>query len=190
MQYRRAFLLGGTFFFTVVTANRKPIFAEQKNVVTLREAFCRIRVKRPFELDAVVVLPDHLHCIWTLPPGDSYFPTRWRLIKTWFTKRCNLPASGYATLTRPTYRSIRTEERRISDAGQAVWQNRYWEHVLRDETDYRRHVEYIHYNPVKHGYVKTPLDWPHSSFFRYVEAGTYSRDWGGDVREFEGIGRE
>jgi putative transposase len=190
MQYRRAFVPGGTFFFTLVTADRKPIFAEQKNVATLREAFRTIRLARAFELDAAVVLPDHLHCIWTLPPGDSDFSTRWRLIKTWFTKRYDLAGSGYAMLTRPTVRTVRTEERKVSDSVQTMWQKRYWEHLLRDETDYRRHVDYIHYNPVKHGYAKTPLEWPHSSFFRYVKAGTYPRDWGGDVREFEGVGRE
>jgi putative transposase len=103
MQYRRAFLLGGTFFFTVVTAERKPSFADQQNVATLREAFRAVRSKRPYSLDAAVILPDHLHCIWTLPPCDADFATRWRLIKTWFTKHCDADgASGYASLTRPT----------------------------------------------------------------------------------------
>jgi putative transposase len=149
MQYRRSFLPGGTFFFTVVTADRRPSFAEQENIATLREAFRTIRLQRPFRLDAAVVLPDHLHCIWTLPPGDADFSTRWRL-----------------------------------------WQHRYWEHMLRDETDYRHHVEYIHFNPVKHGYVKAPLDWPYSSFRRYVKAGVYPPDWGGDLPEFNGVGQE
>ena len=186
MQYRRVFLPGGTFFFTVVTANRKPIFAEQKNIATLREAFFRIRLKRPFELDAAVVLPDHLHCIWTLPPGDSDFSTRWRLIKTRFTKGCDFARSGYAMLTRPTPAQIV----KIKISQSEVWQHRFWEHVLRDETDYRRHVEYIHYNPVKHGYVKAPLDWPYSSFRRYVKAGTYPQDWGSDVPLLDGVGKE
>ena len=103
MQYRRAFVPGGTFFFTVVTADRKPLFAEEKNIAALREAFRAIRLRRPFTLDAAGVLPDHLHCIWTLPPGGADFATRWRLIKTWFTKHCRFAeSSGYATLTRPT----------------------------------------------------------------------------------------
>jgi putative transposase len=103
MQYRRAFVPGGTFFYTVVTADRRPLFADDKNINTLRQAFRTVRLKRPFTLDAVVVLPDHLHCIWTLPPGDADFATRWRLVKTWFTKHCGLDAvSGYAMLTRPT----------------------------------------------------------------------------------------
>ena len=103
MQYRRAFGSGGCFFFTVVTADRRTLFGDDKNVETLREAFRAVRSKRPFTLDAVVVLPDHLHCIWTLPPGDADFATRWRLIKSWFTKHCVAGGpSGYASLTRPT----------------------------------------------------------------------------------------
>ncbi len=181
MQYRRAFVPGGTFFFTLVTADRKTLFADDKNVEILRKALRQVRSKRPFVLDAAVILPDHLHCIWTLPPGDADFATRWRLIKTWFAKHRDVDgASGYAALTRPTG----------SQSEHTVWQHRYWEHVLRDETDYRRHLEYIHFNPVKHGYIKAPIDWPYSSFRRYVNAGIYPPDWGGEVIEFEGVGRE
>jgi len=107
---------------------------------------------------AMVVLPDHLHCVWTLPRGDADYPTRWRLIKTWVTQR-----SGLEDFRRPK---------------RTVWQARYWEHVIRDETDYRQHVDYIHYNPVKHGYVHKPGDWPYSSFRRCVKAGLYSEEWG------------
>jgi putative transposase len=191
MEYRRAFLPGGTFFFTVVTADRRPAFAEQKNVTTLREAFRTIRLQRPFTLNAAVVLPDHLHCIWTLPPGDADFSTRWRLIKTWFTKHCGLDtSSGYATLTRPTALRSKVDGARTSKREQAIWQQRYWEHMLRDDTDYRRHVEYIHFNPVKHGYVKSPMDWPYSSFPLYVKAGIYPADWGGNVPDLDGVGQE
>jgi REP-associated tyrosine transposase len=178
MQYRRSFLPGGTFFFTVVTADRQPLFAEQKNIATLREAFRTIRLQRPFSLDAAVVLPDHLHCIWTLPHGDADFSTRWRLIKTWFTKHCD-------SVLRAEARNARTDK-----GERLLWQHRYWEHMLRDETDYRHHVEYIHFNPVKHGYVKAPLDWPYSSFRRYVKAGVYPPDWGGGLPEFNGVGQE
>jgi putative transposase len=123
-------------------------------------------------------MPDHLHCIWTLPPGDAHFATRWRLIKTWFTKHCD-PA--LRTLPNPA---------RVAKREQALWQHRYWEHLLRDETDFIRHVEYIHYNPVKHGHVAAAGDWPYSSFHRYVEAGLYSADWGRGAMDLAGIGHE
>ena len=103
MQYRRAFVPGGTFFFTVVTADCRPLFTAQQNIATLRAAFRTVRQRRPFTLEAAVVLPDHLHCIWTLSLGDADFATRWRLSKTWFTRHCGFAeSSGYATLTRPT----------------------------------------------------------------------------------------
>jgi putative transposase len=191
MQYRRAFVPGGSFFFTVVTADRRRLFADDKNIGTLREAFRTVRSKRPFTLDAAVILPDHLHCIWTLPPGDADFATRWRLIKTWLTKHCDADGvSGYALLTRPTGIRSKPDERKASKRESTLWQHRHWEHLLRDETDYRRHVEYIHFNPVKHGYVKSPMDWPYSSFRGYVKAGIYSQDWGAEVVEFDGVGHE
>ncbi len=123
-------------------------------------------------------MPDHLHSIWTLPPGDSDFSTRWRLIKTWFTKHCD-----------PAIR-VTPDIARQKKQEQAIWQHRYWEHLLRDEEDYRRHVEYIHYNPVKHGYVAAPVDWASTSFHRYVSHGIYSADWGSSELDFEGIGKE
>jgi putative transposase len=177
MQYRRSLLPGGAFFFTVVTAERKPLFAEQRNVATLRSAFRAIQLQRPFTLEAAVVLPGHLHCVWT-PPGDVDFSTRWRLIKTWFTKHCDLALHAEA------------KKARITRGERWLWQHRYWEHMLRDETDYRRHIEYIHFNPVKHGYVKAPIDWPYSSFRRYVKTGYYPSNWGGKVLDFDGVGRE
>ncbi|WP_337289031.1 transposase [Candidatus Methylomirabilis sp.] len=178
MRYRRAFIPGGSFFFTVVTEQRRPLLASADAVGVLRAAFRAVRASRPFDVDAIVVLPDHLHCIWTLPPGDADFATRWRLIKTWFTKHCD-PA-------------IRTEANRVRTAKreQAVWQHRYWEHTLRDEVDVIRHVEYIHFNPVKHGLVSSAFEWPHSSFRRYVKAGLYPADWGQGAMDFEGVGQE
>ena len=178
MQYRRAFVPGGSFFFTAVTEGRRPLFHDEANVNVLREAFRAVKAKRPFNLDAAVIMPDHLHCIWTLPPGDGGFSTRWRLIKTWFTKHC-----AAELRTPPNAARLNKEE-------QAIWQHRFWEHVLRDETDYARHIEYIHYNPVKHGYVSSPLDWPHSSFKQYVKAGIYAADWGAGEMDFAGIGDE
>ena len=165
MQYRRAFTPGGTFFFTLVTYERQPIFTSADNVQTLRDAFKKVRASRPFQIDAMVVMPDHLHCIWTLPPDDADFSTRWRLIKTWFTKHCHADA-------RHIPNTARTSKRQ-----QAVWQHRYWEHQLRDAADFANHVDYIHYNPVKHGLAATPADWPYSSFSRYVKAGIYPIDW-------------
>ena len=178
MRYRRAFLPGGSFFFTLVMEGRRPVFASAEAVDVLRGAFQSVLLARPFELDAMVVLPDHLHCIWTLPPGDADFATRWRLVKTWFTKHCD-PA---LRLTPNRARAARNE--------QALWQHRYWEHMLRDETDFTRHVEYIHFNPVKHGLVSSAIDWPYSSFRQYVEAGVYPPDWGRGVIDVEGVGRE
>ena len=178
MRYRRAFVAGGSFFFTLVTKKRRPLFASAEAVDVLREAFRAVRSTRPFSLDAIVVLPDHLHCLWTLPPGDADFSTRWRLIKTWFTKHCD-------PLLRPTPASAQTRRQE-----QALWQHRYWEHMLRDAADFERHVEYIHYNPVKHGYVISPLEWQHSSFRRYVEAGIYEADWGQGQMDFEAIAHE
>jgi putative transposase len=178
MNYRRAFIHGGSFFFTVVTESRLPLFADAQNVVILRDAFHWVQSKYPFTLAAAVILPDHLHCIWTLPPADSDFSTRWRLVKTWFTKHCD-----------PAFRIERSPSGSLRGE-QSVWQHRYWEHALRDETDYRRHVEYIHYNPVKHGYVESPRDWEHTSFHRYVNEGLYPTEWGEGEMDFEGIGHE
>ena len=178
MQYRRAFTPGGCFFFTLVTQGRKPIFANAEAVEVLRNAFRSVRQSRPFEIDAMVVMPDHLHCIWTLPPGDADFSTRWRLIKTWFTKHCD-------PVLRPAPSIIRKSKHE-----QAIWQHRYWEHQLRDENDFARHVDYIHYNPVKHGLTVSPINWPYSSFRRYVETGIYPPDWGCDIINLEGIGHE
>ena len=163
MRYRRTFQPGGSFFFTVVTAHRRPIFASADAIAMLREAFRVVRKARPFDIDAIVVLPDHLHCIWTLPDGDADFMTRWRLIKTWFSKH---------------------------SAFKNIWQHRYWEHLLRDERDFEHHVDYIHFNPVRHGLANRVVEWPYSSFHRYVARGMYAVDWGGAFSESAAVGRE
>ena len=178
MHYRRAIAPGGTFFFTLVTDRRRPVLASDAAMDVLRNAFRSVRQSRPFEIDAIVVLPDHLHCIWTLPPEDADFSTRWRLIKTRFTKDC--PASLRQT----------PDTARLRKGEQAIWQHRYWEHQIRDEADFARHVDYIHYNPVKHGLVRSPREWPHSSFGRYVKAGLYPLDWGRELMPYDGIGSE
>ncbi|MDD5389159.1 MAG: transposase [Gallionellaceae bacterium] len=178
MRYRRAFIPGGCFFFTVVTEQRRPLFASGASVEVLRAAFRSVRKRRPFEIDAIVVMPDHLHCIWTLPPEDADFATRWRLIKTWFTKHCD-----------PALRAA-PDQVRAKRGELGLWQHRYWEHAIRDEADFTRHVEYIHFNPVKHGHVAAPALWPYSSFHRYVEAGVYAPDWGGEGVALSEVGGE
>ncbi len=166
-EYRRALAPGATFFFTVATNFRRPILRARDAVAALRAAFAEVRAKHPFEVEAAVILPDHLHCIWTLPPNDSDFSTRWRLIKGRFTR-----------LFRATYgtESGRSASRR-RHAERGVWQRRFWEHVIRDEDDLGNHMDYIHYNPVKHGLSACPHAWPYSSFQRWVRRGIYAPDW-------------
>jgi putative transposase len=136
-DYRRLYVPGGSYFFTVVTYERQRLFVSAQRVKELRQAFRYVMMRRPFTTIAGVVLPDHLHCLWQLPEGDCDFSTRWQMIKTEFSRR--LPASTK------------------KDGTKAVWQPRFWEHVIRDEEDFRRHFDYIHYNPVKHGFVSTPV---------------------------------
>jgi putative transposase len=178
MQYRRAFLPGGSFFFTLVTEQRRPLLASPESVEVLRNAMRTVRNTRPFDVAAMAVLPDHLHCILTLPPGDHDFATRWRLIKTWFTKHAD-----------PSLRTV-PDPSRAKRGEQTIWQHRYWEHALRDDEDFIRHVEYIHYNPVKHGLAKSPADWPYSSFGKFVKEGIYAPDWGASEPDFTGVGSE
>jgi REP-associated tyrosine transposase len=132
-------------------------------------AFHRVQDELPFRMEAIVVLPDHLHCLWTLPPADADFSTRWKRIKALF--------SAGVPRTEPRSAS------RIAKGERGVWQRRFWEHTVRDDEDWRRHVDYIHYNPVKHGYAARVADWPYSSFHRYVRVGAYPRDWGGGPGE-------
>jgi putative transposase len=157
-HYRRNYAEGGCFFFTLVTWQRTPFFADERHVALLRAAFRAVMQSHPFEIDAVVILPDHLHLLLWLPEGDRDYSTRLRLIKTFVARRVDAPMN----------------ERREKQ----VWQRRFWEHTIRDEEDWRRHVDYVHYNPVKHGYVSAPGDWPHSSFARAVARGWYTPEWG------------
>ena len=166
MQYRRSQTQGGTYFFTVVTHNRRPFLCEPENILLLRTIFSEIKDKHPFTIDAAVVLPDHIHCLWTLPMGDSDFSKRWRLIKSAFSRQCGAQYKGIVTKSRQRKNEI------------AVWQRRFWEHEIQNEKDYLQHVEYIHYNPVKHGLIDALADWLHSSFHRYVSKGLYEPNWG------------
>jgi putative transposase len=152
MYYRRDFTPGGTYFFTVVTAERRPLLAGPATVEILRGAFRAVMAHYPFRIDAIVVLPDHLHTIWTLPEGDANYPLRWNRIKGRFTEA--LPAH-----LRPIPSPTRVRRREW-----AVWQSRYWEHRIRDDADFDHHVSYINWNPVKHGLVQAPGEWPYSSY--------------------------
>jgi REP-associated tyrosine transposase len=166
-NYRRNFVPGGSYFFTVNLFDRsKRLLVE--HIDALRAAFRYARSRHPFEIAAAVVLPDHLHAIWTLPDGDADFALRWRLIKGEFSRA--LPSSEKLSASR------------AGKGERAVWQRRYWEHTLRDEKDFERHSDYIHFNPVKHGHVGRVQDWPYSSFHRMVRDGLYPQDWAGDAR--------
>jgi putative transposase len=180
MQYRRSTAKGATFFFTVVTHNRCAILCHESNVSLLREAFLSVMERHPFTIDAFVLLPDHLHCIWTLPENDSNFSMRWRQIKSHFSRRC---LDGFKGLQTTTH---------LEKGEQAIWQHRFWEHQVRDDDDFIEHVEYIHYNPVKHGLVKSPKLWPHSTFPRYVKQELYHVEWGANTEVVFGqeIGKE
>jgi len=166
MEYRRIKIKGGTYFFTVVTHDRRQFLCEQENVELLRAAFRKVMARLPFIIDAFVLLPDHLHCIWTLPDDDADFSTRWRLIKTYFSQHC---APIYHAVPNPS---------RLDKKEVAVWQRRFWEHWIRDDYDYARHVDYIHYNPVKHKLASAPSDWHYSTFRRFVAQGVYTEEWG------------
>jgi putative transposase len=167
-DYRRYTLSGGTYFFTQVTHQRQPWLCSEISRTHLRAAIQQVRQKYPFTIDAIVLLPDHIHAIWTLPDGDSDYATRWRLIKTYVTRKCvnvlNLETS--------------TSQSRQKRGERNLWQRRFWEHYIRDDIDFCRHCDYIHYNPVKHGLCATPSEWKYSSFHRFVAQNFYSSDWG------------
>ncbi len=166
-SYRRNFVPGGSYFFTVNLADRRLQLLTE-HIEVLRAAFRYTQSRHPFAIEAIAVLPEHLHAVWTLPEGDADFALRWRLIKTEFSRA--LPAGES------------TSRSRSSKGERGIWQRRYWEHTLRDEDDYARHVDYVHFNPVKHGHVTRVVDWPYSSFHRMVRSGVYPSDWAGDGR--------
>ena len=173
-NYRRNFLPGGTYFFTAVLANRHSRLLVDK-IEALRGALQHTQREMPFKVIAMVVLLDHLHCVWRLPQGDADYPTRWKLFKTAFS-RC-IPKGERRSVSR------------ISKGERGIWQRRYWEHTLFDGDDVNRHIDYIHFNPVKHGYVDRVVDWPYSTFHRYVELNRYPADWaGGGVEWGSGFG--
>ena len=168
-DYRRWRVEGGTYFFTVVTYERRPLLATEAARASLRKAIFQVRQRHPLRVVAIVLLPDHLHTIWELPPGDANYAVRWRQIKTLVTQSL-APILPMAADLSPSRRS-RHEK--------SVWQRRFYEHTCRDEQDVKRLADYIHVNPVKHQLVTRVRDWPWSSFHRYVGLGEYTCDWGG-----------
>jgi len=168
MPYYRRSLTGSTYFFTVVAHRRRPILCDDAVRIALRQAIERVRVRLPFVTDAMVLMPDHLHCIWTLPDGDIDFSSRWSQIKHHVSYACA-----------PLYPMTMSKSRQQRGAA-PIWQRRFWEHQIRNETDMERHVDYIHYNPVKHGLAASASAWPYSTFERFIHAGVYPRDWGGN----------
>jgi putative transposase len=170
VRYRRNFVPGGTYFFTVTLADRRSS-ALVEHVDLLRAAFRKARRLRPYSIDAIVVLPEHLHVVMTLPPDDADFSARWKLIKAAFTTRLAAFGVNISPNSKGEY---------------PLWQRRFWEHTVRDGADFERHVNYIHFNPVKHGFVAAVNEWPHSSFHYYVRRGVLPKDWGGSAGSSNG----
>ena len=161
-NYRRIFVPGATWFFTVNLQKRHNHLLVE-NIDLLRAAFRYVKQRKPFQVEAVVIMPDHLHCIWRLPPEEKDYPIRWNMLK------------GHFSHAMPRDEKISTSRRKRRERG--VWQRRFWAHLLTDQADFNNHVDYIHWNPVKHGVVERVVDWPHSSFHRYVKEGVYPADW-------------
>lgn len=157
-NYHRLLIKGGTYFFTVVTYDRQPLLCEPHALVRLKTAFLDVMKKHPYHIEGMVVLPDHLHCIWQLPENDDNYSIRWNMIKRFFSMGVECS----------------TNQRREKK----VWQRRFWEHLIRDEKELHACLDYMHYNPVKHGYVKNPGDWNSSTFKHYVKKGHYDISWG------------
>ena len=170
-DFRRKFVPGGMYFFTVVTYQRRRFLTDEIARSSLREAFMEVNRMMPFNIFAIVLLPEHLHMVMQLPPNDAAYPIRWKRIKESFTRRW-LERGGRES---PVTESERKRGRR------GVWQPRYWEHTVRDEPDLERCVDYTHWNPRKHGLVTRVKDWKWSSFSRFVREGQYELNWGGEA---------
>lgn len=165
-NYRRVWVPGGTFFFTVNLLERRGQRLLVEHIDMLRAAFCEAQRARPFHVIAIVVLPEHLHCLWRLPEGDADNADRWARIKSGFSRR----------LPKTEHRSVA----RVSKRERGIWQRRFWEHMIVDEHDFQAHLDYIHYNPVKHGHVSCAVEWPYSSLHRYIASGEFPEDWACD----------
>ena len=171
-DYLRAWLPGGTFFFTVNLLQRQGNELLTRHIDVLRRVVRDVKRRHPFVVHGWVVLPEHLHCVIELPPDDVDFALRWRLIKMDFSKAMPLTERRNAS--------------RLKRGERGIWLRQYWEHRIRDEADFRAHMDYVHINPVKHGLVKRVADWPHSTFHRLVKSGMYPADWAGGFEESVG----
>lgn len=167
-EYRRVRVENAAYFFTVVPYLRKSIFLDPLARSILHDTWLDVEKKIPFHVTAICLLPDHLHCIWTLPEDDTDYSIRWHEIKRKFTHHYVKQFSDEAVM------SLSRQKRKERN----IWQRRFWEHTIRDDKDLANHLDYIHYNPVKHGLVTRPCDWEWSSFHRYVRMGVYEQDWG------------
>jgi len=164
-NYRRAWHPGGTYFFTVNLLRRHGNNLLVAHIEQLRHAAAAVRHRHPFHIHSWVVLPDHLHCVIELPSGDTDYAVRWRVIKAGFSKSLPITENRSAV--------------RIKRGERGIWQRRYWEHLIRDDADFEAHMDYVHFNPVKHGLAKRVIDWPFSTFEQLVKDGVYPPDWGG-----------
>jgi len=157
MEYKRVFVPGGTYFFTVVTYLRQPIFLDENAITAFKKSLIKIKNDHPFTINAIVILPDHIHTIWTLPENDANYSTRWRLIKTDFSRHWIKKMPN--PLEKSASRMMKNEN--------TIWQRRFWEHTITNKDDYLQHLEYVSYNPVKHGYVNDPKDWHYTFMANY-----------------------
>ena len=174
-EYRRVFIKGGTYFFTIVTFNRQKIFSSAQTRLLFLKAIDHVRSYHPFAVVAYCLLPDHIHMIWHLPEGDADYSKRINAVKRRFSIKYR---ELFDTLPPKSPAQMKRRE-------STVWQRRYWEHYIRDEIDFQHHVDYVHFNPVKHGLVSRVRDWDASSFFSYVKLGIYDLDWGDNIQSNE-----
>ncbi len=170
-NYIRSRVSGGTYFFTVNLAERRNNDLLIRHIDVLRNAVAYTKHRHPFHIDGMVILPEHLHAIWTLPTNDDDYSTRWRLIKSYFSRYL------------PKEERISKSRQRHQERG--IWQRRFWEHTIRDDKDFENHMDYLHYNPVKHGYVESVADWEFSTFHHCVKQGIYPADWGENYVELD-----
>lgn len=194
-NYRRDDTPGAIYFFTVVSYRRRPLLCDDTVRAALREAVNAVKDRHSFVIDAWVLLPDHLHCIWTLPENDHAYSMRWSIIKRLVTQAVGARGAPYG-LSReeiagpPRKHSNQSRcgggagpvvsQSRLKRREGCIWQRRFWEHRIRNQVDLNRCLDYLHWNPVKHGHVRRVVDWPYSTFHRYAGQGMYPEDWGGE----------